>query len=70
MIGTARPRCGAAAAPCAVRQEQRRPILDTLRPWLTAQLERVSGRSNLAESVRHALRHWPGLVLFLDDGRL
>jgi GT2 family glycosyltransferase len=38
--------------------------------WLTAQLERVSGRSTLAEAIRYALRHWPGLVLFLEDGRI
>jgi hypothetical protein len=25
---------------------------------------------HLAEAIRYALRHWPGLVLFLDDGRL
>jgi hypothetical protein len=23
-----------------------------------------------AEAIRYALRHWPGLVLFLEDGRL
>jgi hypothetical protein len=32
--------------------------------------ERVSGRSTLAEAIRYGLRHWTGLVLFLDDGRL
>jgi transposase len=41
-----------------------------LHAWLTTQLGRVSGRSTLAEAIRYALRHWPGLVLFLDDGRL
>jgi hypothetical protein len=44
--------------------------VDALHAWLTAQLERVSGRSNLAEAIRYALRHWPGLALFLEDGRL
>ena len=38
--------------------------------WLTAQLGRVSGRSTLAEAIRYALRHWLGLVLFLEDGRI
>src|SRR5688572_8321925 len=52
------------------RQERSRPLVDALHAWLTAQLERVSGRSSLAEAIRYALRHWPGLVLFLDDGRL
>jgi len=30
----------------------------------------VSGKSGLAEAIRYALRHWQGLVLFLEDGRL
>src|SRR4051812_7561270 len=54
----------------AIRQERSKPIVDALHGWLTAQLERVSGRSTLAEAIRYALRHWSGLVLFLDDGRL
>ncbi|HEX6012305.1 MAG TPA: transposase, partial [Geminicoccaceae bacterium] len=45
-------------------------IVGALHAWLSVQLERVSGRSNLAEAIRYALRHWPGLVLFLDDGRV
>jgi hypothetical protein len=54
----------------AVRQERSKPILEALHAWLTIQLERVSGRSNLAEAIRYALRHWTGLLLFLDDGRV
>src|SRR3954451_14082712 len=53
-----------------VRQERSKPLVDAMHAWLTAQLGRVSGRSNLAEAIRYALRHWQGLVLFLDDGRL
>src|SRR4051812_15758264 len=53
-----------------VRQERSKPIVDALHGWLTAQLERVSGKSGLAEAIRYALRHWTGLVLFLEDGRL
>ena len=44
--------------------------MEALHGWLTVQLERVSGKSALAEAMRYALRHWTGLVLFLDDGRL
>jgi hypothetical protein len=44
--------------------------VDALHTWLTAQLARVSGKSGLAEAIRYALRHWQGLVLFLDDGRI
>jgi transposase len=54
----------------AVRQERSRPLVDALHAWLTAQLGRVSGKSGLAEAIRYALRHWDGLVLFLEDGRL
>jgi transposase len=54
----------------ATRHERSKPIVDALHGWLMAQLERVSGRSTLAEAIRYALRHWQGLVLFLDDGRL
>jgi hypothetical protein len=54
----------------ATRQERSKPIVDALHAWLTAQLERVSGKSALAEALRYALRHWQGLVLFLDDGRV
>ena len=53
-----------------VRQERSRPIVEALHAWLTAQLARVSGKSALAEAIRYALRHWPGLVLFLEDGRV
>ena len=53
-----------------VRQERSKPVADALHAWLAAQLGRVSGRSNLAEAIRYALRHWPGLALFLEDGRL
>jgi hypothetical protein len=54
----------------AVRQERSTPIVDTLHGWLIAQLERVSGKSSLAEAIRYVLRHWRGLVLFLEDARL
>ena len=54
----------------AGRQERSKPIVEALHAWLTIQLERVSGRSTLAEAIRYALRHWTGLVLFLEDGRI
>jgi hypothetical protein len=53
-----------------VRQERSKPIVRPCTAWLTVQLGRVSGKSGLAEAIRYALRHWPGLVLFLEDGRL
>jgi hypothetical protein len=54
----------------AVRQDRSRPIVEALHAWLQEQLPRLSGSSPLAKAMRYALRHWSGLVLFLDDGRI
>jgi hypothetical protein len=53
-----------------VRQQCSRPLIEAMQPWLTARLEQLSGRSELAKAIRYALNHWEGLTLFLDDGRL
>jgi transposase len=52
------------------RQQRSRPIIKAVQVWLTEQLNRVSGRSGLAQAMRYALDHWAGLILFLEDGRL
>ena len=54
----------------AVRQARSRPIVEALQAWLQEQLPRLSGVSDLAKAMRYALHHWPGLVAFLDDGRI
>ena len=53
-----------------VRQERSRPIVDALHDWLQDHVGRVSAVSDLAKAMRYALRHWSGLVVFLDDGRV
>jgi transposase len=53
-----------------VRQQQSRPLVETMHAWLNETLGRISGRSTLAQAIRYALNHWEGLILFLDDGRL
>jgi transposase len=53
-----------------VRHERSRPIVDALFVWLQDHLGRVSAVSDLAAAIRYAIRHWPGLVVFLDDGRV
>jgi transposase len=52
------------------RQQRSRPLVESLHVWLTEQLERVPGRSTLAQAMRYALNHWNGLIRYLDDGRL
>ncbi len=54
----------------AVRQDRSRPIVEALHDWLHEQIKRVSGASDLAKAMRYAIRHWPGLVVFLADGRV
>jgi transposase len=52
------------------RQQHSRPLVEAMQTWLTERLERVSGRSTLAQAMRYALNHWSGLIRYLDDGRL
>ena len=54
----------------AVRQLRSRPMVEALHVWLQEHLPRVPGWSDLAKAMRYALRHWDGLILYLDDGRL
>jgi transposase len=53
-----------------IRQAETRPLVDAMKIWLEGELGRISAKSALAEAIRYALRHWKGLGLFLDDGRV
>jgi hypothetical protein len=54
----------------AVRQLRSRPLVEQLHLWLLEHVPRVPGWSDLAKAMRYTLRHWDGLNLYLDDGRL
>jgi hypothetical protein len=53
-----------------VRQERSRPLVEALEPWLRDKLQLISQKTKLAEAIRYVLSRWPGLGLFLDDGRI
>ena len=53
-----------------MRLDQTRPLVDELRAWLETMLAKVSGGSRIAQAIRYALKHWAGLIVFLDDGRI
>ena len=53
-----------------IRQAESRPLVEAIKTWLEQQLARVSAKSALAQAIRYALRHWQGLALFLEDGRV
>jgi transposase len=55
---------------CKIRQAKTGPLLDKLKIFLETNLARVSGRSKMAETIRYAIRHWDGLILFAGDGRI
>ena len=63
-----RPCARAAPQPCAWTRPGR--SIDDLRAWLEAMLAKVSGGSRIAQAIRYALKHWAGLTVFLDDGRV
>ncbi len=54
----------------AVRQERSRPLVAELEAWLRAQRERLSRKSPMGEALAYFTRHWDGLCVFLDDGRV
>jgi transposase len=54
----------------SLRLAQTSPLVDELRAWLEAKLAKVSGGSRIAQAIRYALKHWAGLTVFLDDGRV
>jgi transposase len=71
LFGIERTICGDAPEQHrAVRLAQTRPLIDDLRAWLEAKLAKVSGGSRIAQAIRYALKHWAGLTIFLDDGRV
>ena len=53
-----------------IRQERSRPIVEALHTWLQDHVGRVSTVSDLAKAMRYAIRHWQGLTVFLEDGRI
>jgi len=54
----------------ARRQNDSKPIVESLKVWLEEPLPRLSRSAKLGEKIRYALNHWPGLIRFLEDGRL
>ena len=54
----------------ATRRAHSKPVVDSMKTWLEAQLLRVPSNSTLAEAIRYALGRWSGLTRFLHDGRV
>ena len=54
----------------AAREEHARPLLGQLKAFLDTSLNRVSGKSALAQAIRYALSRWQALTRYVTDGRL
>lgn len=53
-----------------LRQAKAKPVFDDLEAWLSQQLPKISGKSNLAAAIRYALGRMPKARAYLDDGKL
>ena len=54
----------------AARQLQAKPLLDDLERWLHATLATLSRKSDTAAAILYALKLWPALTRYADDGRI
>lgn len=54
----------------AVRQARAGPLLDDLHHWLKESLHGLSRKSTLAAAIGYALKLWPALTRYRDDGRI
>ena len=54
----------------AMRQENAKPLVDALKPWLETSLAKVPKGGKLGEALGYGLNQWDGLVRYLDDGRI
>jgi len=54
----------------AVRREYAVPLLVDLERWLRAMLETLSRKSDTAAAIQYALKLWPALTRYTEDGRI
>ena len=54
----------------AARNQYAQPLLEQLKAFLDTSLNRVSGKSALAQAIRYARSRWQALTRYVTDGRL
>jgi transposase/regulator of replication initiation timing len=54
----------------AARERLSTPLVAAFRTWLTEKRARVSAKSRLGEKLTYIHNQWPGLQVFLTDGRV
>ena len=53
-----------------LRQQEAKPLLDALKPWLVALKPTVLPKSPMGQAIGYVLNQWDALNRYLDDGRL
>ncbi len=53
-----------------MRRARSLPLVEAMKTWLVAELNRIPPRGGLADAIRYALTRWTALCRFLDDGRI
>ena len=54
----------------AERRSCTAPLIEEFGVWLAEQRARLSAKSRLGEALAYIARHWDGLMVFLEDGRV
>jgi len=52
-----------------IRQEQAKPLLDSLGSWLTERLLTLSTQSDTAKAINYMRNQWQALIYYCEDGR-
>lgn len=55
---------------CAARKLQAKPLADDMERWLHAMLATLSRKTDTAAAILYALKLWPALTRYADDGRI
>jgi hypothetical protein len=53
-----------------MRQEKAKPLLESLKTYLTEKEKNTLPQSTLGRAIQYTLSHWEGLMNYLTDGRL
>jgi transposase len=52
------------------RNARAQPLIESLEQWLKQTLKKLSQKTDLAKAINYALRRWPALLRYCDDGHL
>ncbi len=53
---------------CEVRLKKSVPLLDAIKKWCTDNAVGIRPKSLLGRAIHYALKHWPSLIVFAQDG--